>query len=66
MEQFSFHCRQQRKSETVAQCVAELRRDPKLKIRLACDVSGYNVGAVLSHVLPDGSETPVDFSTRTL
>ena len=40
--------------------------DPKLEIRLACDASAYGVGAVLSHKMPDGSEQPVGFASRTL
>ena len=45
---------------------ALIQYDPSLPIRLAADASSYGVGAVLSHVLPDGSEHPVAFASRTL
>lgn len=39
---------------------------PDLPIRMAGDASAYGVGAVISHVLPDGTERPVAFASRTL
>ena len=40
--------------------------DSSLLLRLACDASSYGVGAVISHVFPDGSERPVAYGSRTL
>ena len=40
--------------------------DVKKPIQLDCDVSPYGVGAVISHVMPDGTERPVAFASRTL
>jgi hypothetical protein len=40
--------------------------DPSLPLRLACDASAYGVGAVISHVFPNGEERPVAYASRTL
>ncbi len=40
--------------------------DPTLPITLASDANPYGIGAVLSHVMPNGDERPVAFASRTL
>ena len=40
--------------------------DMNLPVRLACDASSYGLGAVISHVMPNGEERPIAYASRTL
>ena len=40
--------------------------DPELPLVLTCDASARGIGAVLSHLFPDGSERPIGYASRTL
>ena len=52
--------------ERLASSQVLARYDPSLPLRMAADASAYGIGAVISHVYPDGSERPIAFASRTL
>ena len=63
------HCCQ-RAFETAKKSLVEApllaHYDQDLPIALAGDASTYGVGAVISHKMPDGTERPLAFASRTL
>ena len=40
--------------------------DTTVPISMAADASAYGLGAVISHIFPDGSECPIAFTSHTL
>lgn len=56
----------QQAKDTLLKSGALTHFDPSLPIQLACDASPYGVGAVISHILPNGEEKPIAFASRTL
>ena len=40
--------------------------DPEKELLVSCDASPYGVGAVLCHIMKDGSKRPVAHASRTL
>ena len=59
-------CSFNKAKENLASSDVLIEYNPALPIRLAADASAYGIGAVIAHVLPDGSERPVAFASRTL
>ncbi|XP_061745073.1 uncharacterized protein K02A2.6-like [Nerophis ophidion] len=56
----------QKTKETLVTLGVVTHFDPSLPIQLACDASMYGVGAVISHLMPNGVERPIAFASRTL
>jgi len=40
--------------------------DPAKQLLVACDTLPLGLGAVLSHIMPDGQEKPIAYASRTL
>ena len=56
----------QRVKDQLATAPVLCHYDPSLPLRLAGDASAYGIGAVLSHILKDGSERPIAYASRSL
>ena len=52
--------------EKLASADVLVRYDAKLPLRLACDAFANGLGAVLSHIMMDGSERPIAYGSKTL
>ncbi|XP_048247554.1 uncharacterized protein K02A2.6-like [Haliotis rufescens] len=50
----------------LSSCKVLTHYNPDLPLNLAADASPYGVGAVLSHIMPDGTEKPVAFASCSL
>ena len=56
----------QEAKKQIAYAKALTHYDPTLPIKLVADVSAYGIGVVISHRMPDGTERPIAFASRTL
>ena len=52
--------------ETLSSVDTLTHYNPKLPLTLSCDASPVGVGAVISHVFPDGEEKPIAYASRKL
>ena len=52
--------------ETLSSVDTLTHYDPKLPLTLACGASPVGVGAVLSHIYPDGKEKPIAYASHKL
>lgn len=50
----------------LASSTTRVHDGPSLHICMPCDASSVGVGAVLGHILPDRTELPIRYASRTL
>ena len=69
-QQWRWTAESQRAFELVKGCLTKApvlaHYNSALPLRLAGDASPYGLGAIISHVYPDGSERPIAYASRTL
>ena len=65
---WSTQCAQafQKVKQVLSSASVLMHYDPTLPLTLAGDASACGIGAVNSHVLPDGTEKPIAFASRSL
>ena len=56
----------QEAKESLSRAPVLVHYDPALPLILAADASAYSVGAVVFHRMPNGSEQPIAYASRTL
>ena len=65
---FNSKCKKafQETKQQIASAKVLTHYDPTLPIKLAANASAYGVGAIISHLMLDGSERLIAFASRTL
>ena len=66
--QWTEDCRKafRKAKETLTSSHLLVHYDPAQPLRLTADASAYGIGAVISHVMKDGTEWPIAYASRTL
>ena len=52
--------------EALSSAAVLMHYDPKLPLILTTDASAYGIGAVISHICPNGEERPIAYVSRAL
>ena len=68
--EWEWHGDQQKSFDKLKKCLSEapvlMIYDKDLPLKLDTDASSHGLGAVLSHILEDGSERPIAYASRSL